>query len=437
MMDNRYNWHPLYKYVCQVVEIFREGATFYSTNFEEMLNFISENCIYEEVKELLDVFKPLHITCYENFALFKYENFIELGDLGYNSSTEFFSIHNNLYRECRSVVFDVENLSIVLAPQSKFFNVNEIDEWSEQHIRQMINNAKTVEISNKIDGSNQNARYYNGEYVLAGSQALDSNESWRVTEGYKLLTDNYKKLLRDYPDYTFMFEYISPKNQVVVYYPKEMEGLYLFGMRNVYTGDELLYEDVLRIAKEYNVKTTEVYNDTFDDILNQLDNYKSSEKEGWVIRIVNEDMTTFKAKLKVNDYVLMHHAISALVSPNAVIEAVAENKYDDFYSKVPIGMRDIVNDYCRTLYEYKGLRWELAAYYKNLAFRNLGLDASMVDLMKWVTNNVPKVVAPDVRELIRNKNYEINYFVRHGSYYRYKEITELLLKYKALYEEVF
>ena len=76
-------------------------------------------------------------------------------------------------------------------------------------------------------------------------------------------------------------------------------------MRNVYTGDELLYEDVLRIAKEYNVKTTEVYNDTFDDILNQLDNYKSSEKEGWVIRIVNEDMTTFKAKLKVNDYVLM------------------------------------------------------------------------------------------------------------------------------------
>ena len=54
MMDNRYNWHPLYKYVCQVVEIFREGATFYSTNFEEMLNFISENCIYEEVKELLE-----------------------------------------------------------------------------------------------------------------------------------------------------------------------------------------------------------------------------------------------------------------------------------------------------------------------------------------------------------------------------------------------
>src|SRR5574344_867145 len=101
MMDNRYNWHPLYKYVCQVVEIFREGATFYSTNFEEMLNFISENCIHAEVAELLNVFKPLHITCYENFALFKYENYIELSDLGYNNPTEFFSTHNNLYREGR------------------------------------------------------------------------------------------------------------------------------------------------------------------------------------------------------------------------------------------------------------------------------------------------------------------------------------------------
>ena len=59
MMDNRYNWHPLYKYVCQVVEIFREGGTFYSTNFEEMLNFISENCIHAEVAELLNVFKNL------------------------------------------------------------------------------------------------------------------------------------------------------------------------------------------------------------------------------------------------------------------------------------------------------------------------------------------------------------------------------------------
>lgn len=431
-MNEQYNWHPLYKYVCQVVELFREGATFVSNNFVEMLSFIEENCIKSEVKELLNIFKPLHITCYNNLALFKYENFIELGDLGYNSTSDFFSAYDNLYRECRSVVFDVENLSIVLAPQSKFFNVNEVDEWSENNIRHMIDNAKKVEISNKIDGSNQNARYYNGEYILAGSQALDTKESWRVTEGYKLLSENYKKMLMDYPDWTFMFEYISPINQIVVYYPKEMEGLYLFGMRNVNTGDELTYADVLNIAKKYNVKTTDVYNDTFDDILNQLDDYKSSEKEGWVIRIVNQDLSTFKAKLKVNDYVLMHRAVSALVSPNAVIEAIAEDKYDDFYSKVPIGMRDIVNGYRNVIWNYKELRWELCAYYKNLAYRELEENSTFAEFMKWVTNNVPKVIAPDVRELIRDKNYKINYLMRHGSYYHYKEITELLEVYTRI-----
>ena len=240
------------------------------------------------------------------------------------------------------------------------------NEWSREQVFDKLNHAKKVEISNKLDGSNQNFRYYNGEYIGSGSQALDVNESWRLKNGYNLLTNEYKAMLKDYPDETFLFEYISPDNPVVVCYTKEQEGLYLFGMRNVITGKERTYEEVLEIGKKYGVKTTEVYDDSFDDILSKLDDYKSSEKEGWVIAIWNND-DVFKVKLKVNDYVLMHKALTKLVSPNAIIQAISDGKIDDFYSAIPIGFRESANKTIRQVYDYINfMEAEIDAYYKSL-----------------------------------------------------------------------
>ena len=75
---------------------------------------------------------------------------------------------------------------------TKFDNIDGgMNGWDMSSIRNRISNSKKVEITNKLDGSNQNYRWYRGEVVGSGSQALDIKESWRLKRGYQLLNKNY------------------------------------------------------------------------------------------------------------------------------------------------------------------------------------------------------------------------------------------------------
>ncbi len=445
----QYKWHPLYQYVESVMAIsglgmYRAGlynpqtnqitADFDVNDFNALLQFCWDlyNGKYNEtpakiyhnneaLKELLVKFDPLIINCYNGFVLFKYKNYVELNDMGYSS--DFFDLYNSLYLECRSVVFDImgeHGVDIVLAPQPKFFNVNENEKWSDEVVRQKIDKAVKVEISNKLDGSNQNYRWYNGAIVGAGSQALDPDDSWRLADGYNLLTSEYKEMMKAYPNYTFMFEYISPKNIIVVNYTKEQEGLYLFGMRNVYTGKQLTYDEVLEIGHKYSVKCTDVYNNSYDEILDSVDDYTCNEKEGWVIGLMDKNGDIFKAKLKTTDYVLMHKAVTKLVSPKFIIEAINEGRWDDAYAKVPIGVKDIANDIAKKVYRYMAvIDAQVEEYYVQYQ------DLDRKDFMITVDKEVPRVMVGHVKNLYLGK--PANYLKGvNGRLTRLKEIEEFL-----------
>ena len=411
-------WHPLMKFIMAVKsDYFRNvindhlagymGLTEYEErinnyNFNDWLHYLAN--IYEEYR-YADVFRPLYINCYNGLALFKYKGYIELADLGYDF-TNFWELHNGLYRECRSVVIDLVNNELVLAPQSKFDNIDGgMNGWDMSSIRDRISNSKKVEITNKLDGSNQNYRWYHGEVVGSGSQALDIKESWRLKRGYQLLNKNYIRLLQDNPDYTFMFEFISPDNPIVVHYTKEQEGLYLFGARNVNTGKELSYEKIIELSNLYDVKCTDIYNDTLDDILGKVDDYNSNEKEGWVINIIDKDTDeNFKAKLKVTDYLLMHKAITKMVSPNAIIEALRFNRYDDFFAKIPIAYREQATKTANNIIAYvKYLKNQSEGYFLASPF-----SRDRKTFMIWVDQNVPKRFAGYVKNLYLNK--PVDYF---------------------------
>lgn len=452
---NCYHWHPLFKYVEEAKLIFSlavcrakqtnsiDELTYncYSdpdsfgtvVDFNTILSFIEAcyNGVYDTpykgyfpVKHLLDIFKPLDINCYNGMALFKYKNFIALDEMDMFGQ-DFWDLHNGLYRECRSVVVDIKNSKLVLAPQPKFHNVDENDKWSVFVIHEKIAHAKKVEITNKLDGSNQNYRYYNGDIVGSGSSALNPSTSWRLAEGYKLLTDGVKNLLEDFPEYTFMFEYISPKNQIVVNYAKEDEGIYLFGARNVLSGREMSYEDVLHLAHKYGVKTTEIYDDSFDDIMNKLDDYKADEKEGWVIGITDDNNNIFKAKLKVNDYVLIHKALSKLISPNAIIKAIADDKWDDFYSKVPVAYRDNANEIKEIVVKYVYHMSFKISEYQTLAAKELGnMVNDKKSYMIWCYKNIPKSYRGYVISKYNGKS--VNFLTKSSN--GYKKLSELLVK---------
>ena len=195
-------------------------------------------------------------------------------------SLTFWDMFDGFYQECRSLVINLEKEEIVLSPFKKFRNLGECEENGLDNIKRKIDVAKSIEITDKLDGSMQSARYYNGEIVMSGSQSLSLSDSWRLTDGYKMLTDNsdYVRMLKNNSDYTFIFEYISLQDAHVVLYDKSQEGLYLIGIRNVIDGEQYSYKDVLDIANYYGVKTTKLYDKTLDEVMSELDKYKAHEK---------------------------------------------------------------------------------------------------------------------------------------------------------------
>lgn len=424
-------WHPLYNYVLEVKYKYIEltgNTTCY--NFNEMLSYLYTNCTEDaNTFSLVEVFKPLYINCYNEFVLFKYENYIKLDELGITEE-ELWKMYNGLYLECRSVVFDIKNEELVIGPQPKFFNVGQIDGWFESEVKDLIDNCDFVEFSNKLDGNNQNYRYYNGEYFGGGALAIDPNLSPRLTEGYNMLTDNYKQMLRDYPDYTFMFEFISLNFPIVVKYTKEQQGLYLFGMRDINTGSQKTYREVIEIANRYNVKTTELYDETYDSIKSTLDDYSCDSKEGWVIGIWKNG-EVFKAKLKITDYVLMHKAISKITSPNAIINAIEAGKFDDYIAIAPQSTKEEIKNIANIVFEYINFMnrnvnkyWnELTNFLNQINSENIKKDGAI-----WVKTNVPKCYQGYVNNLLfygGSNNYLKS---KNGRYIKLAEIKEYLEK---------
>ena len=207
--------------------------------------------------------------------------------------------------------------------------------------------------------------------------------------------------------------------------------MYLISARSCVDGTEMDFDTVRSIATLYDSKMVEYYDsENLDSLLAQVDNFSSNEKEGWVIRMRDENDNDFRVKVKVNDYVLMHRVISKQVSPNAVIEALAYDKYDDFYSKVPDAFKDIVKGFYLETVNYINTRTTAAMnwYYQMMEELKDQLENYPENYIKklkmvWISENVPKCIASDVRNMVNEK--ETQYLIRRGSPYRHAEILKL------------
>ena len=299
--------------------------------------------VYFDIKylEYAKMIQPLEINQNNHLLLLRYGDDKSMWD------EDFWDKYDGLYRECRSVVIDIYAEALVMTPFKKFFNLNEKPETNIDVISEKIKNATLIEFANKLDGSMQCARFYNEEYIMTGSQALNAEQSWRLADGYLMLTENHKKMLADFPAYTFIFEYISMNDAHIVKYDKSEEGLYLIGVRYVHTGQEWSYAKVLQIANYYNIRTTEKFDKTLEQVMSELDDKTSAEAEGFVINIDG-----FKVKLKYNDYTQVHGVLSKISSVNIVIKSVADGTFDDLYSKIPnahkpriLRLANIIKDY--------------------------------------------------------------------------------------------
>lgn len=400
-MNKKYIWHPMYNIVLAI-------KNDYINRFNKLDTInLKEWIVRLNKKEYNDIFECLQINQYNEFVLIRY-GLAEMQEGMWTDPT-------SIYRECRSVVIDVIDEELVLTPFRKFFNLNEIEENKIDEINKELNNAKSIEITNKLDGSMQNARWYKNRIFMSGSMALDISESWRLADGYKKLTNNHKIMIKENPYYTFIFEYISLQDAHVVMYKKEQEGMYLLGMRNTHTGEQLSYNQVRNIANNYNIPMVNIEDINFEQIIKDCKKYKSHEKEGWVINIDGHMI-----KLKCDDYVQLHKIIDKISSVNVIIKNIADETFDDLISKVPENYKKRVNGIAKIIYAYiEEVNEKVKKYYTEAP------KQTRKDFMIWVDQYVPK----NIRVYVKNeymKNMWNALKTNTGNTARYKKFNDIV-----------
>ena len=232
----------------------------------------------------------------------------------------------------------METEEIVVAPFRKFFNINEIPETSLDVVTKEIQAADLVEITNKLDGSMVSVRWYDGQIFLAGTGCIDKS-TFRLQEAEGWMTTGHQRMLREHPEQTFIFEYISWNDKHVVEYTKQEQNIYLIGARHIYTGRQTSYRELEEYAKTYGVPITAFEGSSLDACLQQRERIPANQKEGWVLYLHTAAGTSMY-KLKCTDYLDVHAVLSRYDSPDAVIKAIARGTFDDLLAKLPVSCHE-------------------------------------------------------------------------------------------------
>lgn len=265
-MKNQFVWNPLYNIIMDlkkqyikennIIDFANTYKTYNKVNKENnFINYMCNNVSNSE--KYLNIVMPLIIKENNGCFLFQYDEYNMQRKAEELGNKPFFDLYDGLYRYCRSTVIDLINDELVIAPFKKFFNINQLEECSYEHVSALcdkaIKNNKSVEFSNKLDGSMMCCRFYNDTYFMSSSLSIDKNNSWRLDDGYNMLVSNKNlmHMIRNNPTKTHIFEYISLKDAHIVKYDKSQEGLYLIGLVDNYTGRESSYKDIIDYQKLY------------------------------------------------------------------------------------------------------------------------------------------------------------------------------------------
>ena len=409
------SWNPALNFFVEIKNTFIEcwGAEKlwnYQHNGDSFTNCVSywtwwiANTSHPSRHYFNDVISHLFINEYNGMILLKYKDL----DIDWDA-------YDGLYRECRSIVIDIYKNRLILVPFRKFFNVNECEETQFNYIQEKIKNAARVEITDKLDGSMVSARFYNGHIVISGSQALDEDKSYRLKNYYDWVIRRFDNkifyMLVYNSNYTFIFEGIFPDDVHVVQYDESMTGLHLVGMRNVYSGRELSYHEVVEVAEKYDVPHVKIFNMTFEEAYQDtLNNGRmANEGEGYVI-----DIDGYKIKVKYQDYVLIHHAIGNMLSHNAILAAIHEGRWDDFYSKIPLAYQPQAKEIADNIYKYLEVYNEQLEWWYNITLVETQWNMDRKTFMIAVDKVVPSQFKGAVRTKFLGKEIDPLKGVKYG-----------------------
>lgn len=254
----------------------------------------------------------------------RHERYPNLVQLKYNQIESDFN--NELVRQCRGLILDeANNWAIAAWPFDKFGN------YGEGYAAQIDWN--TARIQEKLDGSLIIMYHHDSEWMIGTSGTPDASGEvngfdvtfhdlfwtvWRAKR-YNLPTIHQKNL-------TFMFEFTSPLNKIVVNQIKP--EITLIGVRNRNTGQELPANEflLLPVVREFATKGEW----RIEDVQKSFASMDPTKQEGYVV--VDADFN--RIKVKHPGYVILHHLRDRL-TPKGIVEIIRKGEVGEVVANFP------------------------------------------------------------------------------------------------------
>ena len=233
-------------------------------------------------------------------------------------------MHELIVQQCRGIIVDERDWSVVSRPYDKFFNVGENGaapvDWSSARILE------------KLDGSLMTLYFAHDQWHVASSGLPDAQGSagagltmhqlfWRTWQqlGYALPTATYC---------CFMFELMTPVNRIVVRH--NSPRLVLHGARNLNTMAEL-EPQAIASALGWGWECVQSYLLTsLQETIEAAAQLDPLHSEGFIVR----DAAFRRVKIKSPQYVRLHHLKDGL-STKRMLDVARLNEGAEFLSYFP------------------------------------------------------------------------------------------------------
>ena len=214
----------------------------------------------------------------------------------------------DIVRECRGIILDeTDNFKPVCVPFFKFAN------YGEPYADKI--DWKSARVQEKIDGSLMKLWCYKGDWRVSTNKTIsaetaftNNNEETFLNLFYRAWENTGKQFNDLNPDYTYMFELVSPQSRVVV--PYNETKLYHTGTRNNITLKELNIDIGIEKPKEFSITTIE----ECIEAAKNLDKYH----EGFVV----VDKRWRRIKVKSPIYLAIHHLLNNIASEKRVMDLI-------------------------------------------------------------------------------------------------------------------
>lgn len=287
-----------------------------------------------------------------NLKIKRDEAFPHLISLSYDMINSDFS--EPIVKEARGIIIDIEDIYnpiVVCQAFNKFFNYGEEQaaeiDWS------------TARVQEKVDGSLVKLWYYNkiDKWILSSNSCIQASKA-ELASGYNL-EKLFLMVIRKYdcksieefidrfflvPFHTYIFELVSPYNQVVVQYSEP--DIYFIGARQhwgninreVDLSDNMFLREIKQ-PKSYSLSTLE----DCIEAAKVLNTDGKVENEGFVVVDANWN----RVKIKSPDYVAMHHLANGFSREDLlhIIRVGEVKEVLNYFPKYEMIIKEMARDY--------------------------------------------------------------------------------------------